>query len=269
MSGGSAAQLDHVVALLPYKDLIEPPEWITKNFTLSPGGRHADGRTENRLILFRDGTYLELIAFINDDPDKRKGHWWDLDYGIVDYALTTADAYDFDALRHELKQTGTGISYAEPQRGGRTRPDGVEIKWRVTFPTGAQRGEVPFWCHDMSPREYRVPVNETSTTHPCGAIGMSGVVIGIDRGMDPTRLKKAMGAISGNRNNHVSTPLNSHQTAHPSTLEIKQENVQEGGRGFQLGLHLWVPGIGHTQDLQSEPCRISLVDYPPQEALAN
>lgn len=45
-------------------------------FTISPGGRHADNRTENRLVIFADGSYLELIAFINDDPEKREGHWW-------------------------------------------------------------------------------------------------------------------------------------------------------------------------------------------------
>lgn len=71
-----AAQLDHVVMLLPYELITKPPAWITDNFVVSPGGTHADGKTENRLVLFQDGTYLELIAFVNDDPDKRKGHWW-------------------------------------------------------------------------------------------------------------------------------------------------------------------------------------------------
>lgn len=68
--------LDHVVLLLPCKELTELPAWVTENFTVSEGGQHADKKTENRLVLFRDGTYLELIAFINDDPDKRKGHYW-------------------------------------------------------------------------------------------------------------------------------------------------------------------------------------------------
>ena len=69
------AQLDHVILLLPYQDLLNPPSWLTSNFIVSPGGLHADGKTENRLVLFEDGTYLELIAFINDDPVRRQGHW--------------------------------------------------------------------------------------------------------------------------------------------------------------------------------------------------
>jgi hypothetical protein len=28
------------------------------------------------LILLADGSYIELIAFINDDPALREGHWW-------------------------------------------------------------------------------------------------------------------------------------------------------------------------------------------------
>lgn len=70
-------QLDHVVLLVPYEDVVNPPSWVTDNFIINPGGTHADGKTENKLVLFADGTYLELIAFINDDAEKRRGHWWD------------------------------------------------------------------------------------------------------------------------------------------------------------------------------------------------
>lgn len=67
--------LDHIIVLVPYATLRSPPAWITENFTLAPGGRHADGKTENRLICFQDGSYLELIAFVGDDPKLREGHW--------------------------------------------------------------------------------------------------------------------------------------------------------------------------------------------------
>ncbi|KAK5708172.1 hypothetical protein LTR97_000712 [Elasticomyces elasticus] len=154
-----ATQLDHVIILLP------------------PGGRHADNKTENRLILFADGTYVELIAFINDDPKKRRGHWWDKPFGIVDFALTTHKPFDYPTLQTRLEASGSGVSYAEPTAGGRTMPDGQELKWKVTFPLGAERGEVPFWCHDVTPRERRVPVSEENTNHPCGATGMFSVVV--------------------------------------------------------------------------------------------
>lgn len=174
------AQLDHVILLLPYPDLANPPAWLTDNLVVSPGGKHGDGKTENRLVLFADGTYLELIAFIDDDAEKRRGHWWDKPFGVVDFALTTTKALDYSALKERLAKTETGVMYAEPQEGGRVTPDGVELQWKVTFPTGIGRGNVPFWCHDITPRGRRVPITEDNTKHPCGASGMAGVQLEIN-----------------------------------------------------------------------------------------
>ncbi|KAM0695182.1 hypothetical protein Q7P36_005538 [Cladosporium allicinum] len=145
----------HIIILVPYELLTSPPSWLTSAFTLSPGGRHADNRTENRLILLADGSYIELIAFINDDPALREGHWWDKPYGIVDWALTSTDEEEPDvkAINSRLKEKDSPARYAEPVAGGRTRPDGVDLKWKVTFPTGVERGVVPFWCHDVTERE--------------------------------------------------------------------------------------------------------------------
>ena len=41
--GKDIAQLDHVVILLPYDYLSNPPNWLTDNFTISPGGTYSDG----------------------------------------------------------------------------------------------------------------------------------------------------------------------------------------------------------------------------------
>lgn len=187
-------QLDHVILLLPHKDVLNPPAWLSNYFTISPGGAHADGKTENRLVLFRDGTYLEIIAFIDDDRKLREGHWWDKPFGIVDYAFTTSSEPEFSALNARLGKTGTGVSYAEPKKGGRKRPDGVTLEWQVTFPEGVERGAVPFWCHDVSPRARRVPLSENATTHPCGALGIGGLVVEIDTGRVET-LNEALAAV--------------------------------------------------------------------------
>jgi len=67
--------------------------------------------------------------------------------------------------------------YDKPIRGGRTRPDGVQVKWAVTFPRGelggqGKRGRVPFFCHDVTERGVRVPIDEAKTRHACGAVGV-------------------------------------------------------------------------------------------------
>lgn len=152
----TVGNLDHVVLLLPYDEIVNPKPWLTDVFTISPGGRHGDNRTENRLVLFRDGTYLELIAFIDDDPEKRRGHWWDKPFGVVDYALTT-DSLDYHGLEQRLKKSGTGITFAEPKEGGRLTPDGKQLRWKVTFPPPAERGDVPFFCEDVTPYVHGKP----------------------------------------------------------------------------------------------------------------
>lgn len=55
--------LDHVVILVPYATLLNLPLHITKHFHITPGGTHADGLTANRLIVFADGSYLEISKF--------------------------------------------------------------------------------------------------------------------------------------------------------------------------------------------------------------
>lgn len=240
------AKLDHVVLLLPYKDIVSPPAWITDNFTVSPGGRHADGKTENKLVLFKDGSYLELIAFINDDPEKRKGHWWDKPFGVVDYALTTSneDFGELDGIKDRLCKTDTGISYTSPQAGGRKRPDGVELQWRVTFPTGTDRGSVPFWCHDVTPRDRRVALSEASTTHPSGTLGMGGVLLEVEQCL-ASRLSHATAALvdhdlskDGVYEVDVVQPVTE---ARKPSIRIKAADSQHPKRDLALSLVLQTP----------------------------
>lgn len=238
-------QLDHVVLLLPYKDVTHPPAWITDNFIVSPGGVHADGKTENRLILFQDGTYLELIAFVDDDLDKRHGHWWDKNFGVVDFAFTTPEPFDFDSLQERLQKSKSGIEYAPPQAGGRARPDGVELKWEVTFPKGAQRGEVPFWCHDITPRDRRVPITEENTTHPSGALGMGGAHLQVNGG-DVERLTSAMAAITNNERACLSAPNAIGELRKPSIRVAKAE----AEAGHALSLALQTNGKQSPRDIQ-------------------
>ncbi|KAF2756577.1 hypothetical protein EJ05DRAFT_477697 [Pseudovirgaria hyperparasitica] len=181
-----APKIDHIIIKVPYSELTHPSEWLTRNFTISPGGRHADNKTENRLIVFRDGSYIELIAFINDDQTLMHGHWWGTQpFGIVDWALTSSAPEDVHAVAQHIEAAnpgGLGAGYDDAVAGGRRRPDGAELQWDVTFPHGVKRGEVPFWCHDRTPRALRVPVDDVpKTTHPCGALGVGELTVAVSR----------------------------------------------------------------------------------------
>ncbi|KAK7035859.1 Zn(2)-C6 fungal-type domain-containing protein [Favolaschia claudopus] len=58
------ATLDHIVHLTPPGSLQETAEQFRKlGFNVVEGGVHADGLTENSLVILRDEVYLELISF--------------------------------------------------------------------------------------------------------------------------------------------------------------------------------------------------------------
>ncbi|GAA5916967.1 hypothetical protein JCM6882_005073 [Rhodosporidiobolus microsporus] len=163
----TAPALDHLIVLVPHELLDALPSSLSSAFTITPGGQHADGLTENKLIIFRDGVYIELIAFV--PGAERKGHWWGAKRnGLMDFALTSPSlASSFPA------------AYDPPQAGGRHRPDGQKVDWFVTFPKAAyERGVVPFFCHEQTtPREVRVPLDAEKTTHPSGAVGVAGITV--------------------------------------------------------------------------------------------
>jgi hypothetical protein len=59
-----------------------------------------------------------------------------------------------------LESGKTGVRYEKPREGGRKRQDGEELKWKVIWPVvggslGIQRGELPFFCHDVTDRSLR------------------------------------------------------------------------------------------------------------------
>ncbi|WAO95727.1 Glyoxalase-like-dom domain-containing protein [Fusarium falciforme] len=181
--------LDHIVILISYEILQELPKRLEGALTVIDGGTHADGRTLNKLILFSDGVYIELIAFQQTlDPERRKSHrWGELEEGtVIDWAHTLPDEKDFVVIQKRVKDATSGATYRDPVAGGRIRSDGVELKWSVASAEDASGnhlhpGTAPFWCLDRTPRHLRVPYQgdqgASSTKHPSGALGVSQVSV--------------------------------------------------------------------------------------------
>jgi hypothetical protein len=66
-------RLDHLVVLV--RDLEGAiGDYGVLGFAVTPGGEHADGLTRNALIPFEDGSYLELVAFL--DPEDTRDNVW-------------------------------------------------------------------------------------------------------------------------------------------------------------------------------------------------
>jgi hypothetical protein len=179
----TSQSLDHLILFLPVDpstSLPKVPPFFEKNFTLTPGGTHADGLTSNTLILLADGCYIELISFVDPKKDV-SSHWWASglqNTGWMDWCLTNASSpkESWEAIG------GKDGSHSEPVEGGRKRADGVDVKWAVTFPKGehggqASRGRVPFFCHDITERQVRVPLSDEKTSHPSGVLGVKEVTV--------------------------------------------------------------------------------------------
>lgn len=163
-------RLDHVV--IAVADLgAAMADYRALGFTVVPGGSHPGRTSHNALVVFADGSYLELIAWKSYNPAER----WCVEHGkhgegLMDFALLPDDVATVIA---EAKSRG--LSLDGPVDGGRARPDGVEVKWR----TGRQKTfDLPFLCGDVTPRSLRVPEGEVRT-HPNGVSGIAGVTVAV------------------------------------------------------------------------------------------
>lgn len=167
-------QIDHCVIVLP--DLARAMDNArAAGFAVEYGGRHREGVTENALIAFADGAYIELIAPTGEHPDE--GHRWfprlNQGGGLVDLCLLSDD---LDAEVERLQ--AAGLPYSPVRDQGRNRADGVPIDWRLSVPDGpVGTSGLPFLIEDVTARNLRVADDEPRTTHANGARGLAGVTI--------------------------------------------------------------------------------------------
>ncbi len=170
-----ALQLDHVVILV--KDLEEAiKQYQKEGFKVSRGGRHDNGVTENALIHFKNGTFLELLAlrkrwkthfikllfqigyFKIDSQSLRFGFQqrfvgkalYSLE-GIIDFCLlATASEQDF----LEIKQRNINTTHLIPMQ--RLKPDGQLLRWKIFAPFSPY---LPFVMTPYEPPFSPLPAN--------------------------------------------------------------------------------------------------------------
>lgn len=160
------SQIDHVV--IAVKDLDEATRSFKDlGFNVIAGGEHSFRRSHNALVTFEDGSYIEIIAFLDDGPADDP--WWQLlqkGEGWVDHALFA------ESIQPILAR---GVPGARgPVDGGRITPEGARIEWRtVRFP-GDDDIKPPFVIEDVTERSLRVPGGEAAI-HPNGVTGIRRV----------------------------------------------------------------------------------------------
>lgn len=164
--------IDHLVIL--YRNLDEAiDEYRKLGFQVLPGGEHPYG-THNALVTFKDGSYLELIAF--KDPGTHHDHRWYrfLDRpGLVDFAMGVEN------VETELERVrAAGVNYQDVKPGARKRLDGVQLEWRTLPPSDDRTGELPFLIDDITDRTLRVPTGDEAT-HENNVTGIKSLVVAV------------------------------------------------------------------------------------------
>ncbi len=238
-------RLDHLVILVRDLDrAVRGYEGL--GFTVTLGGEHADGLTRNALIPFEDGSYLELVAFV-DPEDARDNVWgWrrflSSGGGLIDYC---AASDDLQADVGRLTERGFGVD--GPADGGRRLPDGKEIRWLIA--RIRQEGRLlPFMIEDRTPRGLRVP-GGPSAEHPNGALGICHLRIATPDAEGAVRAFATLtGSLSG-----PGTPLRLGPCAlsvvTPEEEDEARHRLGASGPGpFGVGLATDVPGGAEELD---------------------
>jgi hypothetical protein len=170
-------QIDHVILLVNDLDTATTNA-RSAGFTVHPGGVHDDQVTHNALIPFADGSYIEIISFVDATPPPN--HYFGKRYlqgsGLADVGLLSTDIdLDVQAI------TDAGLPFPIPTHFGRYRPDGQLVTWRMSLPGHLHPSSgFPFLIQDITDRALRVPSSAADTTHANGAIGIAGVTFVVD-----------------------------------------------------------------------------------------
>jgi catechol 2,3-dioxygenase-like lactoylglutathione lyase family enzyme len=178
-------------------------------FTVVAGGAHEGGPTENALVPFADGSYLELIAFrrrrtlvllrmldrlglvarVTRAPLARRfalraarGP------GLMDVALCV------DALAPVIETARrSGRAIHGPVPGRRAARDGSPILWELGVPAD---DELPLLIADVTPRPLRAAATQP-ITHENGATGVTSVVLTVrDADAAAARCREMLGLAS-------------------------------------------------------------------------
>ena len=169
------SELDHLVYAVP--DLGEAMGRFAEATGVEPayGGAHPGMGTHNALASF-GASYLELIAHDPGQPDPDGPRPFGIDElddesRLVTFAVHPAAGETIDGLVTAAR--AAGFDPGDPIPMSRVRPDGVELRWQLTFPTQAVGdGLIPFvidWGDTENPARSApagVDLVEVRWTHP-------------------------------------------------------------------------------------------------------
>jgi hypothetical protein len=162
--------LDHLVYATPDIDGTVDELAERLGVRATAGGRHPGIGTRNALLGLDGGAYLEIIGVDREAgarPDGPRPFGLDR-IGEPRLAAWAASATGIDDVVARARKAGYDPGPVQPM--SRRRPDGVELQWRLTFPSAEPVELVPFLI------EWGDGVAHPSTTSEsgCRLVGFSG-----------------------------------------------------------------------------------------------
>lgn len=164
--------IDHLLFAGP--DLDELARHVTAESGVEPvpGGRHRGQGTHNAIVGLGAGRYLELMALDPAGDEGGPGAFGRSLAYLAGPALHTWCARVHDAAAFTRQARAAGLRVKEIA-GGRTRPDGAQLRWTLLAVRGHQFGGlVPFFidwrdsAHPSADLPAELRLNRLTLAHP-------------------------------------------------------------------------------------------------------
>lgn len=114
-----------------------------------------------------------MIAFLHpiehypegsEERSRRESNLWAHKLpGWIDYAFLGTSPTISKIINSRAEEEGSGVRYLTEVPGGRKATTGKVLEWLITGPDptsavdgAAKNGSLPFFCGDITPREWRV-----------------------------------------------------------------------------------------------------------------
>ncbi|KAL2795399.1 hypothetical protein BJX66DRAFT_324678 [Aspergillus keveii] len=175
--------IDHLLLQFSQEQFETLPRWILDNFTVIDGGVHTGGLSRNKLIIFRDGTYLELYNWITKPEDWRERL-------PGDFALTTLNPITAEASQERIANAlasdpgdgGVGVTYSRPRKAAAKTPKGSMCAGRLLSQGIPRRTRRPGTNSIREGAQMRRFSAMISLRHPSGATGIERIDVVVPRG---------------------------------------------------------------------------------------
>lgn len=138
--------------------------------------KDGSGPMNNRLVRFADGSFIELVVFI-EPSSHRFAPRWSKGSGWIDYALNASDfSIETDQLRSVTDRDA-------PRRSLSKVSPNIGRSWKLNLiepGVGGFDAALPFLVEEKTPPEWRLPRLPSDVVQPHGIAGISGVTVVTD-----------------------------------------------------------------------------------------